>query len=810
MDALRQNLRFGLRQMWRSPLFTVAAVATLALGIGANTALFTLVSAIMTKPLPGIGAAEQLVWIMAVDRDSRPRGLSYPDFLDYRNGLAGVQLAATSEAEFSVSGRGTPERVSGQAVSGNYFTTVRAPFAVGRGFIPGEDSIGNAQPVVVLSHSFWLRRFAGDSSVVGRRVTVNGMPLTVVGVVAEGFNGADIESPRAVWIPMATYRLLNPGFSLDGRRSRWMKALGRMPDGMTPAQLDPAVRTVAARIAAEDSAGHFGMTARAYSAKAGLPPGAEHEALPVAILATLVTGLVLLIACANVSNLLLARGVARRREIGIRLSIGATRWRLVSQLLTESLLLAALSAAAGVLLAYLSTDYLLTSGILPLVFDVTPDTRVVLFTAGAAALAAVMFGLVPAIEATRTNLVSAVKDGGSGRDPRRSRLQSTFVVAQLSLSLVLLTTAGLFLRSLYKANNVDIGYDATSRVLALSFDLGLQGYSESRANAFLSSIGTRASGLPGVEGVSFTDIPPMGNRYNIGSLHLDGDGANAQARMHVNRVSVRPGYFTLIGTRLMRGRDFASSDDRGAPRVVIVSQDMAAQLWPGVDPIGKRIGLQGAEGPMVTVVGVASNVMLGGPTEDQRSTVYVPQTQTPSQNRLTMLVRSAGDAQLLSAALRREFTALDADLPLADVQTLKQYKEIKLSSRMHGASILAGFGGLALVLAAIGIFGVMAFSVVQRTREIGIRIALGAKTSEVVALFLKRGMRLTMIGIAIGLALSLAVSRVMHGLLFGLTPTDGATFVGVAALLAAVALLACWLPARRAARVDPLTALRYE
>jgi predicted permease len=810
MDTLLQNVRYGLRQMWRSPLFTAAAVATLALGIGANTALFTLVSAIMTKPLPGIQDAGQLVWIMSIDRDGRPRSLSYPDFVDYRNGLAGVQLSGTSEAEFSVSGRGTPERVDGQAVSGNYFSIVRAPMALGRGFTPAEDSIGNAQPAVVISHLFWQRRFAGDSSIVGQQVIVNSIPLTVVGVAAEGFNGADIESPRALWVPMATYRVLNRSFSLDGRRSRWMKALGRMPAGMTIADLNPSVTTIAARIAAEDSAGHFGMTARAYSAKAGLPPGAEREALPVAIVASVVTGLVLLIACANVSNLLLARGVGRRREVGIRLSLGASRWRLVGQLLTESSLLALLSAATGILLAYIATDYLLASGVLPLTFSVTPDARVVTFTAGAAAFAAIAFGLVPAIEATRTNLVGAVKDGGSGRDPRRTRLQSTFVVAQLSLSLVLLTTAGLFLRSLYKANSVEVGYEASSQVLALSFDLGLQGYNESRANAFLSSIGTRAAGLPGVEGVSFTDIPPMGNRYNVGSLHLEGDDENARARMHVNQASVHPGYFKVIGMQILRGRDFATTDDRSAPRVVIISQDMATQFWPGADPIGKRIGLWGASGPMLTVVGVATDAMLGGPTEDRRSTAYIPQAQYPANNRLTLLVRSAGDATQLGATLRREFAALDADLPLADVQTLKQYKETKLAARKDGATILAGFGALALLLASIGVFGVMAFSVMQRTREIGIRIALGARTSEVVTLFVKRGMRLTMIGVGIGMALSVGVSQLLQGMLFGLTPTDGATFVGVAALLALVSLLATWLPSRRAARVDPLSALRSE
>ena len=818
MDALLQNVRYGLRQMWRAPLFTVAAVATLALGIGANTALFTLGAAIIAKPLPGVLESDRLVWVMNANRRGSPVSMSYPDFLDYRAGLSSlIELGGSSENEFALSGDGNPVRVKGIAATANYFSLLRTPFALGRGFIPSDDSVGVSSPVTVLSYDLWQQRYAADSSIVGKQVSLNGVPTTVVGVVSRGFNGADLEEPRGVYVPFATYRSVLPGKTRwDDRSSPWLKGIGRLKPGVTMDQLRSATLTVGARSAALDSAGHEGLTAAVYSAKSGLPPGAEKEVTPLTILSAVVTGLILLIACANVSNLLLARGVSRRREIGIRLSLGATRVRLMAQLLTESLMLAGLAAGAGTLLAYLSTDYLLSSGILPLQFDVRPDASVIAFTAGAAAFAAIVFGLVPAIEATRGDLASAVKDGTTGRDPRRARIQSSFVVTQLALSLVLLTTAGLFLRSMYKARNVEIGFEATTQVLGMSFDLGLQNYTDARATAFMDAMRDKALALPGVQAASFTNIPPMGNRYVIGDILLEGQEESTdasrgeRAETYVNQAEVRPHYFDVLGIKVIRGRDILASDVKSAPGVVIVSQATASTLWPNQDPIGKRIRLRGSRSPLVTVVGVAPDVMLGGPTENKYATTYVPSLQTSEASQMTMLVRTAGDPGQLAGALRGAARSLDRDLPLFNVQTLAQYKQVKLAERMNGASILAGFGGLALLLASIGVYGVMAFSVMQRTKEIGIRIALGARAADVTVLFVRRGLRLTLIGVAIGVGLSLAISQLLQGLLFGLTPTDGATFVGVAGLLTLVALLASWFPARRAARVDPLNALRSE
>jgi predicted permease len=821
METLRQDIRYAVRQLWRAPAFTVAALATLALGIGANTALFTLGQAMLLRPLAGVLQSDQLFWLTGARGPSRfPTNFSYPDFLDYRDGLRDVaDISVTSFNQFSVSGgAGEPERVHGEIVSGNYFSLLRTPFALGRGFVAGEDSVGNPRNVVVLSYGIWQRRFSGDPDILGRHVVVNGMPLTVVGVATQGFNGPDLELPRDVYVPVAQASIAwgTDASALTNRGAWWLRAVGRLHPGVTRDRAESVARTVASRIAAADTVGHKFMSARTYSAKSGLPAGSDREVLPLTALASIVTGLVLLIACSNVSNLLLARAVSRRREVAIRLSIGASRTRIVRQLFSESLMLAAIAAAIGVLLAYVSTDWLVTSGVLPLQLDLTPDRGVIGFAVIAAALASVLFGLVPAFDATRGDIAAAVKGGGNGRDPRRARLQNGFVVTQLALSLVLLTTSGLFLRSMYKARGVDVGFEATSQVVAVSFDLGLQRYSDVAANAFLQELTDRTTAMPGVERVSFTDVPPMGERYVGGELMVEGAARGAESRELESRgtpvfqATIRPQYFATIDLPIVRGRDFTASDDKGAPPVAIVGEQLARTLWPGQDPIGKRVSAEGDTGPWLTVVGVAREVLLGGPTEARRSVVYLPQRQHPDTKMLTLLARTRSDPAALTAGLRRTLRQMDADLPLFNVRTLAEYKRLKLADRMNGVTILAGFGALALLLASIGVYGVMAFSVIQRTREIGIRIALGARGRQVVSLFIGRAMRLTLLAVVIGVSLSLALSRLLQGMLFGLTPTDVATFAGVAALLSAVAVLASWIPARRAARVDPISALRYE
>ncbi|HEX8694649.1 MAG TPA: ABC transporter permease [Longimicrobium sp.] len=815
MDTFLHDLRYALRQLARSPGFTLLAVVTLALGIGANTALFTLVDALLFRPRPGVADPDRLVWVTPVDeRGGHPLSLSYPDFRDYQGGARDVlsDVAAFHDVEVSLSGGGEPETVRGQLVSGGYFAVLGTPMALGRGFAAGEDAPGS-EPVAVLSHALWRRRFGADPRIVGRRVVMNGLAATVVGVTAPGFNGADHDLPREVWLPMSLAERALPGLPgtsgfREARTTWWLNAIGRLKPGVTPERADAALAVVAAQIEAADPEGHKGVTARTFPAGSGLTPGALGSVVPVTAVAFAVTGLVLLIACANVSNLLLARAAARRREIGVRLSLGAGRGRIVRQLLTESVLLAALACAAGLVAAAWGLDALAASVTLP-PLDLSPDLRVLAFCAAAAGATGVLFGLVPALDATRADVVEALKDGAAGPDPRRARLQGRFVAAQVALSLVLLAASGLFLRSLAAEARVDVGYDASDRVLAVSFDLGRQGYSDARARAFTDALAARAEGLPGVRGVAFATSVPMGGRREGAEVFpgarpaREGEEHGLEALLY----TVGPDYLRTVGIPLARGRGFAPQDAPGAPPVAVVSEALARQAWPGADPLGRELRVNDG---VVTVVGVAREAVLSAVYESAKPAVYLPLAQRPGQKHLALLVGTAGDARPLAAALRREVRALDPDLPVEEVRTLAGYRRQSMSDIRATSRMIGLFGALALLLAAAGIYGVMAFAVTQRTREIGVRIALGARRGDVVSLFVRRGVRLALMGIAVGLVLAAGVGRLMAGVLYGLSPVEAPALAAVAALLAGVAALAAYFPARRAARVDPVVALKAE
>jgi predicted permease len=812
------DLRYALRQTGRAPAFTAVAALTLAIGIGANTALFSLGNAILARPLPEITNTSGLVWLTPTTLlGNRALMLSHADFMDYRDStqvFAGA--AAMGDAQFSIASDGEPVRVRGQWVSGAYFDVLGVRMAVGRGFLPDEDRVGEAKPVVVISSRLWQERFAGDPAVIGRRVTVNGKPFTVVGVAPERFNGADHAERRDLWAPisMVGATLRDQQQLLTDRGTWWLRAVARLRPGIGVERANGAVATMAARIARIDSAGHGDMSARVFPVQSGMTPNDMNDVYPVAALAGAVTLLVLLIACANVSNLLLGRAVARRREIAVRLSIGASRWRIIRQLLTESVLLAALGTALGFLLALWATDIMAT--IIPAPIDVSPDRRVLAFTMAAALLTGLGFGVLPAFHATRADVTAALKDATVGFDRRRSRLQSGFVMAQVSLSLVLLVTAGMFLSALYKANRIDVHFDASNRVLAASFDLGLQSYTPERADAFIAQVHQRAAALPGVEAVTFTNQVPMSERIIGAEVTLDGERAGGPRRfgeaegMEVFHSTIRPDYFRTIGIPFAYGRDFRMDDASGSPGVAIVSEDFARRAWPDESPLGKRVSLSGAGGPFLTVVGVARDALTMGVSERKRPIVYTAQRQNPRALDLTVLVRSRGDAAPLAASLRSIVRAIDPSLPVYGVQTLAQYRSDRGAESRLGSTLLAIFGGLALLLATIGVYAVMAFTVGQRTREIGVRVALGAVRQHIVALFVTEGLRLTGYGLLIGLVLSAAVAKVLASLFLGVALTDAVSFVAAALVLVAAALAASWIPAQRAARVDPMVALRNE
>jgi len=509
--------------------------------------------------------------------------------------------------------------------------------------------------------------------------------------------------------------------------------------------------------------------------------------------------------------MLLARAVGRRREISVRLSLGASRSRVVRQLLTEAAVLALGAGAAGLLIAQWATD-LLTRAI-PVPMQVSPDRATIAFTVAAALVTGVVFSLVPSLHATRGDLASALKDSIVGRDRRRSRLQNGFVVTQLSLSLVLLVTAGMFLSSLYRSTKLDVGFEATSRVLAASFDLGLQSYTPERSTTFVDALEERVRALPGVIDVGVTNNVPMGERRIGAGVALDPretGGAVTRESGDVYDNIVRPGFFKTLGIGIVRGRDFATTDRFEGEKVAIVSEDFARRAWPNSDPIGKHISEEGPEGPFMTVIGVVREALTYGVSERRRPTVYRSQLQFPNARELTLLVRSTGDAALLTRPVTQAIHALDANLPVFGVETLAQYRRDRLSEPTLGSAMLAVVGGLALLLACVGVYSVIAFAVGQRTKEIGLRIALGAAHEQVIAMFVRQGARLIGIGLAVGLVMSGVMVSLLSASFAGIAVIDGLAFVGVAALLALVGAGASWIPARRAARVDPMVALRAE
>jgi putative ABC transport system permease protein len=808
------DLRFALRQLVRSPGFTIVAIVTLALGLGANSALYSVADAILQRPRPGIAAASELLWIGATSRErSRPSGISYQVAERLRTDVRAFERIATiRDVPLSMSTTGEPLRVKGQAVSGDYFAMLRTPFALGRGLTPMDDRVQGAHPVAVLNYRTWETSFGSDPAIVGRTITLNGLPFTVLGVAGRGFNGAEQdEETRAVWVPASMLVTLLPNWHwmVTDATTSDIRALGRVRSANDRATADAAVSRVAAVIAAGDTTRPAGWTLRTYEASAGLPAGAERVTVPLTALAVVVTGLILFICCANVSNLMLARALARRREIATRLSIGASRSRVVRQLLTEAVLLAILAGVAGFFVASASTRLLLAYA-LPLQLDVSVDWKVFVVSAMLALSTGVLFGLAPALHATRAGVASALREAAAGGGRRRSRLQGSLVVAQVALSLLLLTLSGLFLRALDKARRVDVGFDASPRVLAVSYDLGLVRYDTARAMAFTDAVVERARALPGVQTVSVTNLLPL-TEWSSVSVTIERSTTQASAvptRGSLSAVGVD--YFRTMATPLVAGRDFTSGDAPGAPPVAIVSEQFARQHLGTTAALGARISVDGKNGPWRTIVGVSRDAVVQSIGAPPMGAIYVPIRQRNS-GMITVLVRTAGgDAGSLAPAVRNVIHALDPALPVHREATLDEVRDIAMGPQRAGALVLAIFGGLAVVLAAVGLHGVLLFMVRQRTREIGIRMALGATTGGVTKLIVGRGLRLTMIGGAIGIVLALGATQLTRSFLLGIAPTDAITFAAVSGFFALVALVACWIPARRAARIDPLSAIRSE
>lgn len=817
MQTLWKDLRYGARMLFKHRGFTAVALVSLALGIGLNTAIFSLVNAVLFRPLPGIEAPAQLVWFRAP--------LSYPDFEEFRDQsdvFAGI-TASGGTTSFGLGGGDRPELISGEFVTASYFDVLGVRAATGRTFLPAEDHEPGAHTVAVISHGLWQRRFNSDSDIIGRTMPLNGLTFTIVGVTPPGFAGKELGKPVEVWVPISMHPTLNP--ALDGEETRradsltsrgfhWLQVVARLREGVSREQAEAELRTIAARQSEGFDAGRRAEHLRSVELVAvsgGLDPRDRLEALPLAGALMGLVALVLGVACANVAGLLLARAALRQKEVAVRQALGASRRRLVRQLLTESVLLSLVGGAAGLLLAVWVVELLarLTSATPLGQVDLNPDARVLAFTFVVSVLTGVLFGLAPALQSSRPDLVLALKGEGviGGRGYRRSRLRDAFVVAQVTLCVVLLVGAGLCARSLRNAQHVDPGFEARNG-LTLPVDLGLLRYEKERGQEFYRELVARVEALPGVERASLMRFVPLGLSFAQREVYTQGAPAEGGA-VRVGFNVVGAGYFQTMGIPILRGREFGPDERENAPRAVIINETLARKLWPDAEPIGQRLSLEGARGPFVEVVGVARDTKYATLGERARPFVYEPLGES-YQPQMTLVVRTAGEPGRLVEPVREAARALDPNLPVADIKTLDEQVSLSLFPARFAAALLGSFGLLALVLAAVGVYGIVSYAVSTRTHEIGVRLALGARRADVLRVVVGEGMTVVSVGLLFGLAVSLAAARLAGGLLYGVSPTDPATFAGITLLLAAVGLLASLLPARRAMRVEPMEALRYE
>jgi predicted permease len=830
MDSLIKDFRYAIRGLVKRPGFTLIAVLTLALGIGANTAIFSVVNATLLIPIP-VADPDRLVYVF-----NGPSGsvFSYPDyaaFRDQNNVFDG--LLAWGGITASLNSNDQTDLANGAIVTGNFFDVIGVRAQLGRVLSTDDDKTPGGHPVVVISQGLWQRRFAGDPNIIGRQLLLKGNTFTVIGVLPAGFNGLQLGPIRDLYVPMmmqATMRPPRAGYSgemnpdlLQTRNNRWLFGLGKLKPGVSAEQAQASLALIAKQLEETYPANKGrGVSVSAFSE--GDNPSNQQQLSSVARLLMAVVGIVLLIACANVANLLLARSSARTKEIAVRLAIGATRWRIVRQLLTEGVLLATFGGTAGLLLAWWATRYLsaIPAGALPITPQFAIDRRVLLFTLGLSLLAGVVFGLAPALRASRPALIPALKDDAAAFFERTKLfgLRNLLVVTQVALSVVLLIAAGLFLRSLRQAQMIDPGFDA-EKIVSLPLNINLLRYTKPQGREFYRQVLERVEAIPGVESASVARIAAVSGGSTVRSLMIEGRaGSGNQFRSEgsgpapgndesVSSNVVGPKYFQTMGIGLMQGRDFNSQDTEDHPLVVIVNEAFVRRHFPAGNVLGKRLSFGGTEGPWREIVGVVRTSKYVSLGEAPTPVAYLPLQQN-HETGVTLHVRTKVDPSAIAGAIRNEVQGLERNLPLGNPETMSVRVANSLYAARMGAILLVVFGGLALLLASIGLYGVMAFAVSRRTRELGIRVALGARPGDVFRLVLRQGMTLVVVGLVVGVGVAAMVTRLLTAFLYGVSTRDTFTFVAIPVLLTLVALLACYVPARRATKVDPLTALRYE
>lgn len=840
MATLLQDLRYAVRTLGRTPAFTVVVVLTLGLGIGANTAIFSLMDQLLLRLLP-VTSPGELVQLDGPGpfsgRSMNDRTFSYPIYQDFRDRnqvFSGVVARAPARATFTY--RSQSERVDAELVSGNTFEVLGVRPTLGRALTADDDRTPSAHPVAMLGYGFWQRRFAGDPSVFNQVVTINSTQMTIVGIAPSGFSGiVSVDAPD-LFVPIMMKAELTPTWNdLDNRRSRWVNIVGRLRPGLSAeaakAQLDVVYRQIneeelVAVPAFAEASQTFKDRFRAktltfYPAGRGLSDLRSSVSAPLYVLMAMVA-LVLLIACANVANLLLTRATARQKEIAIRLALGAARGRLVRQNLTESLVLAVLGGSAGLLLSIWLGDVLI--GVMPgddlaRNLSTAPDLRVAGYTALLSLVTAVIFGLAPALQGSRPELNRTLREeaGSLSGGTHHARFRKGLVVIQVALSMLLIAGGGLFARSLYNLQNLNPGFD-TSNLLSFNVDPALRGYDQARVKQFYDTLLARAAELPGVASVSLAQISALTGDNSQRTIRVQGYESKPDENMTPSANEVAPDYFRTMGVPIIAGREFSARDAQGAPQVAIVNETFVKYFFGNENAVGRRFGFRAnGDSDAVEIVGVVkdalySNMRQGTTAENQTPrVVYTPYSQSREVNEMTVYVRASGAAAAaLPDQLRQAVRQVDAALPIYQLRTLERTVSDALFNERMLALLSAAFGLLATVLAAVGLYGVMSYTVSRRTREIGIRIALGAERRSVIWMVLKEVAMLTLVGIGLGVPAALALSQLVKSQLFGISPTDPLTITIAATVLGAVALLAGYIPARRAARVQPVLALRYE